>query len=134
MKPSYHSTASSITSATTSATGIASTQASGGPPVGTSDPASIAQASIDQASIVGRGWSDSDQGQSGAAVGPMLLTLNEVAVELRCARRSVERHIAADEIRTVRFGRCVRVERAELARFIAGHTERRQEADDVTSA
>lgn len=64
----------------------------------------------------------------------MLLTLNEVAAELRCARRSVERHIAAREIRTVRFSRCVRVERAELARFIDGHTDRPREFDDATSA
>jgi excisionase family DNA binding protein len=67
----------------------------------------------------------------------LLLTLNEVAAELRCARRSVERHIAAHELTTVRFGRCVRVERTELARFIAGHTERSDDlagAADATSA
>ena len=75
-----------------------------------------------------------DLGRRNSANTPMLLTLNEVASELRCARRSVERHIAAHEIRTVRFGRCVRVERAELLRFIAGHTDRHREVDDATSA
>ncbi len=86
------------------------------------------------ASIFRPGPADIDHGEPETPTGPLLLTLNEVAAELRCARRSVERHIAAHEIRTVRFGRCVRVERAELARFIAGHTERHQEDDDATSA
>ncbi len=123
MKPSTDQTASSMPDATRSAlTGIPE------------------PASIDHASLPDRGRSDSDHRDprdprdDEAASEPMLLTLNEVAVELRCARRSVERRIAAREIRTVRFGRCVRVERAELARFIAGHIERYQEADDATTA
>ena len=117
MKHSSEPTAPSITNATTSSS------------VGTSGPSSTKQASL-----FGRGLADNDHVEPEAATGPTLLTLNEVAAELRCARRSVERHIAAHEIRAVRFGRCVRVERTELARFIAGHTERHQEADDATSA
>ncbi|NHA70161.1 helix-turn-helix domain-containing protein [Phycicoccus sp. CMS6Z-2] len=49
----------------------------------------------------------------------LLLTLDEVARQLRCARRSVERHIASHRLRTVHLGRSVRVERRELERFAA---------------
>lgn len=110
-------TAASITSATSSQL------------VATSGPASI-----NEEWKLRRGRAGSDHSQPKAATGRMLLTLNEVAVELRCARRSVERLIAAHEIRTVRFVRCGRIERAELAGFIAGHNERHQAADDATSA
>lgn len=48
----------------------------------------------------------------------LLLTLDEVANELRCARRSVERQIAARRLRVVHFGRSVRVARSDLEGFI----------------
>lgn len=49
----------------------------------------------------------------------LLLTLDEAARELRCARRSIERHIARHRLTVVHLGRSVRVERRELERFIA---------------
>jgi len=49
----------------------------------------------------------------------LLLTLDEAARQLRCARRSVERHVASHRLRAVHLGRSVRVERRELERFIA---------------
>ena len=49
----------------------------------------------------------------------LLLTLDEAARELRCARRSVERQIAGHRLTVVHVGRSVRVERRELERFIA---------------
>jgi excisionase family DNA binding protein len=49
----------------------------------------------------------------------LLLTLDEAATELRCARRSVERQIAQRRLTVVHVGRSVRVERRELERFIA---------------
>ncbi|HEX6686053.1 MAG TPA: helix-turn-helix domain-containing protein [Candidatus Limnocylindrales bacterium] len=48
----------------------------------------------------------------------LLLTLDEAARELRCARRSVERYIAANTLPVVRLGRCVRIERSDLVAFI----------------
>jgi excisionase family DNA binding protein len=53
------------------------------------------------------------------AADTLLLTLDEAARQLRCARRSVERHIASHRLRVVHLGRSVRVERRELERFIA---------------
>jgi len=53
------------------------------------------------------------------AADTLLLTLDEAARQLRCARRSVERHIASHQLRVVHLGRSVRVERRELERFIA---------------
>ncbi|MBP6524040.1 MAG: helix-turn-helix domain-containing protein [Dermatophilaceae bacterium] len=49
----------------------------------------------------------------------LLLNLNEVATQLRWTRRSVERQISDRRLRTVHLGRSVRVERAELDRFVA---------------
>ena len=49
----------------------------------------------------------------------LLLNLNEVATQLRWTRRSVERQISDRRLRTVPLGRSVRVERAELDRFVA---------------
>lgn len=49
----------------------------------------------------------------------LLLTLDEAARELRCARRSVERQIARHRLAVVHVGRSVRVERSVLERFIA---------------
>ena len=48
----------------------------------------------------------------------LLLTLDEAARELRCARRSIERQIARRRLAVVHVGRSVRVERRELERFI----------------
>ncbi len=53
------------------------------------------------------------------AADTMLLTLDEVARQLRCARRSVERHVASRRLRVVHLGRSVRIERLELERFVA---------------
>lgn len=49
----------------------------------------------------------------------LLLTLDEVAEELRCTRRSVERQIAAGRLVAVHIGRAVRVERREVESFVA---------------
>ena len=53
-----------------------------------------------------------------ASADTLLLTLDEAARELRCARRSLERQIARHRLRVVHVGRSVRVERRELERFI----------------
>ncbi|WP_460794367.1 helix-turn-helix domain-containing protein [Nocardioides pacificus] len=53
------------------------------------------------------------------AADTLLLTLDEAARELRCARRSVERQVARHGLTVVHVGRSVRVERRELERFIA---------------
>ncbi len=49
----------------------------------------------------------------------LLLNLNGVATQLRWTRRSVERQISDRRLRAVHLGRSVRVERAELDRFVA---------------
>jgi excisionase family DNA binding protein len=54
---------------------------------------------------------------------PLLLNLDEVAQQLRCTRRSVERQVANQSLRVARIGRSVRVERRELETFIAAHRE-----------
>lgn len=53
------------------------------------------------------------------ATDTLLLTLDEAARQLCCARRSVERLIASHRLHVVHLGRSVRVERRELERFIA---------------
>lgn len=53
------------------------------------------------------------------AADTLLLTLDEAARELRCARRSIERQVANHRLAVVHLGRSVRVERRELERFIA---------------
>lgn len=53
------------------------------------------------------------------AADTLLLTLDEAARQLRCARRSIERHIAQRLLHVVHLGRSVRVERSELERFVA---------------
>ena len=53
------------------------------------------------------------------AVDTLLLTLDEAARQLRCARRSLERYVAGHHLRVVHLGRAVRVERRELERFVA---------------
>ncbi|HYO17938.1 MAG TPA: helix-turn-helix domain-containing protein [Dermatophilaceae bacterium] len=50
---------------------------------------------------------------------PLLFTLTEVAAHLRCTRRTVERQIAGGQLRVVKIGRAVRVERTELDRYLA---------------
>jgi excisionase family DNA binding protein len=60
----------------------------------------------------------------------LLLTLDEAARELRCARRSVERHVASHRLRVVHLGRSVRVERRELERFIAQMRDQHAEVRD----
>lgn len=49
---------------------------------------------------------------------PVLLTIPEVAALLRCTRRTVERQIACRRLSVLKLGRAVRIERAELDRFI----------------
>lgn len=53
----------------------------------------------------------------------LLLNLEEVADQLRCTRRNVERLIADHQLPVVRFGRSVRVERAALEAFVAANRE-----------
>lgn len=53
------------------------------------------------------------------AADTLLLTLDEAARQLCCARRSVERHVASHRLHVVHLGRSVRVERRELERFVA---------------
>jgi excisionase family DNA binding protein len=55
----------------------------------------------------------------------LLLTLDEAARQLRCARRSIERYVAAQHLAVVRLGRAVRVERGELHRFVAAMRQAR---------
>ncbi|MFV0462480.1 MAG: helix-turn-helix domain-containing protein [Nostocoides sp.] len=54
-----------------------------------------------------------------AAADTLLLTLDEAARHLRCARRSVERQVARSSLRVVHLGRSVRIGRRELERFVA---------------
>lgn len=54
----------------------------------------------------------------------LLLNLNEVAEQLRCTRRSVERYIAAGRLFALHIGRSVRVERQELEAIIVRMRER----------
>ncbi len=62
---------------------------------------------------------------SPVAADTLLLTLDEAARQLRCARRSVERHIATRLLHVVHLGRAVRVERRELERFVAAMRDTR---------
>ena len=57
------------------------------------------------------------------AADTLLLTLDEAAHELRCARRSLERQIASRRLAVVHVGRSVRVERRELERFVTQQRE-----------
>lgn len=47
-----------------------------------------------------------------------LLTIDEAAAILRLSRRSIERLVAAGELRPVRFGRRVLFTERELAAFV----------------
>lgn len=49
---------------------------------------------------------------------PALLSLVEVAALLRCTRRTVERQIAGQRLHVLKIGRAVRVESAELDRYL----------------
>jgi len=52
-----------------------------------------------------------------AADCPQFLTLKEVAARLSLSRRSVERLIAAGQLRAAKFARATRVSVVELRRF-----------------
>jgi excisionase family DNA binding protein len=58
-------------------------------------------------------------GNATAPCPSLLLNLDEVATELRCTRRSVERHIADHRLPVIWIGRSVRLERQALGAFIA---------------
>jgi excisionase family DNA binding protein len=64
----------------------------------------------------------------GGAVGSIpfrrLLTVGEAALELGVSSRTVQRRIAAGALRAFKDGRLVRVDRLELARYVAAHTAR----------
>ncbi|WP_194289113.1 MULTISPECIES: helix-turn-helix domain-containing protein [unclassified Nocardioides] len=64
------------------------------------------------------------------AADTLLLTLDEAARQLCCARRSVERHVANHRLRVVHLGRSVRVERRELERFIVQMRDQDAEVRD----
>jgi excisionase family DNA binding protein len=55
---------------------------------------------------------------------PAVLTVEEVAKVLRVSKRSVYRLLSegeqGDRIRAIRIGRLLRVERAELERYLSG--------------
>jgi excisionase family DNA binding protein len=53
----------------------------------------------------------------------LLLNLDEVAGQLRCTRRNVERLVAAHQLPVVRFGRSVRIERTAVEEFVAEHRQ-----------
>lgn len=53
-----------------------------------------------------------------------LLTVGEAALELGVSSRTVQRRIAAGALRAFKDGRLVRVDRLELARYVAAHTPR----------
>lgn len=53
------------------------------------------------------------------AVSAALLTTNEAADVLRCCTKTITNLIARGQLKAVRLGKAVRVERAELERFIA---------------
>ena len=63
------------------------------------------------------GWQEPEEAPGTAAT--LLMNLDEVAEQLRCTRRSVERYIAAGRLFALHIGRSVRVERRELEDFIA---------------
>lgn len=54
-----------------------------------------------------------------------LLTIAEVAARLRLSRRTVEQLIHDGELRTVRFGRAVRITERALAQLIGARERRR---------
>ena len=64
------------------------------------------------------------------AADTLLLTLDEAAQQLRCARRSVERHVANHRLHAVQLGRSVRIERQELERFVAQMRDQHAEVLD----
>lgn len=52
-----------------------------------------------------------------------LLTIDEVAKILNLDQSTIYKYIRAKELRAVRFGRAVRVRRADVLRFIEQHTD-----------
>lgn len=55
--------------------------------------------------------------------GRLLLTLTEVADELRVSRPTVERWVGRGELPSVRLGTCRRVRGEDLARWVASRVE-----------
>jgi excisionase family DNA binding protein len=55
--------------------------------------------------------------------GRLLLTLTEVADELRVSRPTVERWVGRGEIPSVKLGTCRRVRSEDLARWVASRVE-----------
>jgi len=51
---------------------------------------------------------------------PLVLTVVEVAAELRCAKWCVYEMVKRGDLRAVHVGRNLRIPRAELERFLAG--------------
>ncbi len=51
---------------------------------------------------------------------PLVLTVVEVAAELRCAKWCVYEMVKRGDLRAVHVGRNLRIPRAELGRFLAG--------------
>lgn len=49
----------------------------------------------------------------------VLLTTTEAAEVLRCCAKTVTNLVARGQLKAVRLGKAVRIERAELERFIA---------------
>jgi len=53
------------------------------------------------------------------AVGPLLLTVRQVAEMLSVGRTSVYEFIAAGDLETVHIGRCMRIRSDSVHRFVA---------------
>ena len=51
---------------------------------------------------------------------PLVLTVVEVAVELRCAKWAIYEMVKRGDLRAVHVGRNLRIPRAELERLLAG--------------
>ncbi len=51
---------------------------------------------------------------------PLVLTVVEVAAELRCAKWCVYEMVKRGDLRAVHVGRSLRIPRAELERLLAG--------------
>lgn len=62
----------------------------------------------------------------------MLISVNHVAAELGLSRETVERHIRLGNLPSVRIGRRILVERAELDSFIASRRQPGKRAVEST--
>ena len=63
------------------------------------------------------------EGRGSASVETMLLTAEEAAIVLGIGRTKVFEMLAARELPAIRIGRCVRISRRELERWIDGQLE-----------